>query len=61
MKSGAVRGLLRAFGRLRMSGRRQLAVTAYCVRSFFDTYLESAGGSRLNIASLLYPEVDVRE
>jgi predicted dienelactone hydrolase len=60
-KSSAVRGLLRVFGRLGMSGRRQLAVTAYCVRSFFDTYLESAGGSRLNIASPLYPELHIRE
>lgn len=61
MKSGVVRGLLRALGRLRMSGRRQLAVTAYCVRTFFDTSLESAGGSGLNIASPLYPEVHIRE
>jgi hypothetical protein len=61
MKSGAIRGVLRALGRLRMSGRRQLAVTAYCVRSFFDAYLERADGSRLTIASPLYPELHVRE
>jgi hypothetical protein len=44
-----------------MSVRRQLAVTAYCVRSFFDTYLESGGGSRSTIASPLYPEVYIRK
>src|SRR6478672_2375243 len=43
MKSSVVRGVLRVFGRLGMSGRRQLAVTAYCVRTFFDTYLKGEG------------------
>jgi pimeloyl-ACP methyl ester carboxylesterase len=59
MKSSAVRGLLRVFGKLGMSGRRQLAVTAYCVRSFFDAYLNGAGASRLSMASPLYPEIEV--
>jgi pimeloyl-ACP methyl ester carboxylesterase len=59
MKSSVVRGLLRVFGRLGMSGRRQLAVTAYCVRTFFDAYLEGDGASRPNLASPLYPEVQV--
>jgi pimeloyl-ACP methyl ester carboxylesterase len=59
MKSSVVRGLLRVSGRLGMSGRRQLAVTAYCVRTFFDAYLEGDGASRPNLASPLYPEVQV--
>jgi pimeloyl-ACP methyl ester carboxylesterase len=59
MKSSMVRGLLRVSGRLGMSGRRQLAVTAYCVRTFFDAYLEGDGASRPNLASPLYPEVQV--
>ena len=59
MKSSVVRGLLRVFGRLGMSGRRQLAVTAYCVRTYFDAYLKGDGVSRPNIASPLYPEIQV--
>ena len=59
MKSGVVRGLLRALGRLRMSGRRQLAVTAYSVRTFFDAYLKGGGASPPSIASPLYPEIQV--
>ena len=57
VKSSLVRGLLRVFGKLGISGRRQLAVTAYCVRSFFDATLEGAGGSRSSIASPRYPEI----
>jgi pimeloyl-ACP methyl ester carboxylesterase len=61
LKSSAVRGLLRVFGKLGISGRRQLAVTAYCVHSFFDGYLKGAGGSRLSMSSPLYPEIQVLE
>ncbi len=61
LKSRLVRGLLHVFGMLGLDGRRQLAVTAYCVRSFFDEYLKGAGGSHLDIASPLYPEVRVPE
>jgi pimeloyl-ACP methyl ester carboxylesterase len=59
MKSSLVRGLLHVFGRLGMSGRRQLAVTSYCVRTFFDAYLKGEGGSRPGIASPVYPEIQV--
>jgi hypothetical protein len=59
MKSSVVRGLLRVVGRLGMSGRRQLAVTAYCVRTFFDTYLKGEGTSQSSIASPAYPEIQV--
>ena len=61
MKSSVVRGLLRVFGKLRMSGRRQLAVTAYCVDTFFDAYLKGDGASRSSIASPVYPEIHVLE
>jgi pimeloyl-ACP methyl ester carboxylesterase len=61
MKSSVVRGLLRVFGRLGMSGQRQLAVTAYCVHTFFDTYLKGEGASRSSIASPVYPEIQVFE
>jgi dienelactone hydrolase len=61
LKSRLVRGLLRVFGKLGIDGRRQLAVTAYCVRSFFDAYLKGPGVSKLRISSPLYPEIQVLE
>ena len=59
MKSRVVRGVLRIFGKLGMSGRRQLAVTAYCVRTFFDAHLKGEGASHPTIASPAYPEIQV--
>jgi predicted dienelactone hydrolase len=61
LKSRLVRGVLRAFGKLDIDGRRQLAVTAYCVHSFFDAYLKGPSDSPLKIASPLYPEIQVLE
>ena len=61
LKSHIVRGVLRLSGMLGIDGRRQLAVTAYCVHSFFDAYLKRAGVSRLKIRSPLYPEIQVLE
>jgi len=59
LKSGVVRGVLRAFGMLGISGRRQLAVTVYCVHSFFDAWLKGTG-SRPEISSPLFPEMQIR-
>ena len=59
LKSHLLRGVLRVSGRLRLDGRRQLAITSYCVRSFFDAYLKGAGTSRPQIASPLSPEIEV--
>ena len=42
LKSSVMRGVLRATGRLHIEGRRQLAVTAYSLRAFFDTFLKGA-------------------
>ena len=61
VKSRLVRGLLRMFGKLGIDGRRQLAVTAYCVRTFFDAYLENGKASRLNLSSPQYPEIRALE
>jgi predicted dienelactone hydrolase len=61
LKSSVVRGVLHVLGKLRIGGRRQLAVTTYCVHTFFDTYLKGPGGSRLRISSPLYPELQVLE
>jgi predicted dienelactone hydrolase len=61
LKSGIVRGVLRLLGKLRIDARRQLAVTTYCVHSFFDTYLKGTGGPRPSISSPLYPEIEILE
>src|ERR1700676_4704204 len=59
LKSRIVRGVLHLFGKLGIDGRRQLAVTTYCVHSFFDAYLKKRGPSRLKISSPLYPQIQV--
>lgn len=61
LKSHLLRGVLRMFGKLQIDGPRQLAVTAYCVHTFFDAYLKEASGSRFNISSSLYPEIEILE
>src|SRR6266536_808458 len=55
-KSHLVLGTLRMLGILGIDGRRQLAVTTYCVHSFFDAYIKGTNVSRLNISSPLYPD-----
>jgi dienelactone hydrolase len=59
LKSGLVRGALRVFGKLGIDGRRQLAITGYSIRSFFDAYLKDPGTSPPRIASPLYPEIQI--
>jgi dienelactone hydrolase len=61
LKSHIVRGTLRMLGLVGIDGRRQLAVTAYCVRTFFDGYLKGPSVSPLKISSPLYPEIQVLE
>jgi pimeloyl-ACP methyl ester carboxylesterase len=61
LKSHIVLGVLRRLGVIGLDGRRQLAVTAYCVRTFFDAYLKGPGGSPPALASPLYPEIQVLE
>jgi predicted dienelactone hydrolase len=61
LKSHIVLRTLRMLGIVGIDGRRQLAVTAYCVHSFLDAYLKGAGVSQLKISSPLYPEIQVLE
>jgi hypothetical protein len=61
LKSHIMLGTLRMKGILGIDGRRQLVVTTYCVRSFFDAYLNGKSLSRLKIRSPLYPEIQVLE
>jgi predicted dienelactone hydrolase len=59
LKSHIVMRTLRALGVVAIDGRRQLAVTTYCLHSFFDAYLKGRGVSRLKLSSPLYPEIEV--
>ena len=61
LKSHIVLRTLRMLGIVGIDGRRQLAATEHCLRSFFDAYLTGAGPSRLKISSPLYPEIQVLE
>ena len=61
LKSHIVTRTLQAFGILGIDGRRQLAVTAYCLRSFFDAFLKGASPSTPKLTSPLYPEVQILE
>jgi predicted dienelactone hydrolase len=61
LKSHLVMRALRLLGVVGIDGRRQLAVTTYCVNRFFDAYLKGATVSRLNLSSPLYPEIQTLE
>jgi dienelactone hydrolase len=61
LKSHILMRTLHALGVVGIDGRRQLAVTAYCLHSFFDAYLKGASVSPLKISSPLYPEIQVLE
>ena len=61
LKSHLVLGMLRKLGFVGIEGRRQLAVTTYCVHSFFDACLKATKGSRLNLSSPFYPEIQAPE
>lgn len=57
LKSHIVLGALHTLGIVGIDGRRQLAVTAYCLHSFFDAYLKGGTDARPRISSQLYPEI----
>ena len=59
LKNHFVLDVLRMVGIVGIEGRRQLAVTAYCVRSFFDRYLKRDSRAPLGIPSPHYPEIEV--
>lgn len=59
LKSRILLRALRLFGAVGLDGRRQLEVTAYCVRTFFDAYLKRDGTTLPNLVSLDYTEVHV--
>jgi len=54
-KSGLVRGVVRLLGRLQIDARRQLAITSYCLRAFFDAHLKPLDGPPPAMLSPAYP------
>ncbi len=50
--------ILRILGIVGIDGRRQLAITTYCVRRFFDEHLKHADGPVLTIPDSRYPELE---
>ena len=58
-KSALFRGVLRLFGRLSLGGRRQVIVTAYCIRSFFDAYLKPTHALPPALSTAAYPEIQI--
>lgn len=57
LKSHLAMRTLRMLGFVGIEGRRQLAVTAYCVHRFFDAYLRERSDTPLKMASPDYPEI----
>ena len=57
LKSPLVLNLLHMLGILHIDGRRQLNITAYSVRTFFDHYLKDSDISELKIRTPRYPEL----
>ena len=57
LKSPLVMRVLRTLGIVRLDGRRQVAVTAHCIGTFFDVYLQGAPASELQ-SQPEYPEVE---
>ncbi|MEO8999256.1 MAG: hypothetical protein ABI227_04615 [Rhodanobacter sp.] len=58
VKSQIVLGMLRILGVVGIDGRRQLEITAYCVRRFFDVHLKHADAT-VGIPSSHYPELQL--
>ena len=59
LKSRLFRGVLRLFGVLRIDGRRQVEVTAYALRTFFDGHLKHATAGPVDLTSPRFPEIVV--
>jgi dienelactone hydrolase len=57
LKSGALRATMRLIGVLGIGGRRQVEISAYAVRSFFDAWLRHAGDVPGAFPSPSYPEI----
>jgi predicted dienelactone hydrolase len=61
LKSHLIRSVFRALGVLGIDGSRQLAITSYCLRTFFDEHLKGETVSPAKFSSPPYPEIRVLE
>jgi dienelactone hydrolase len=57
LKSPLVMPVLRVLGIVRLDGRRQVAITAHYISTFFDVYLKGAPASELK-SQTGYPEIE---
>jgi hypothetical protein len=57
LKSPLVMRMLRAVGVMHLNGRRQVALTAHYIRTFFDVYLKGAPAAEL-MSRPEYPEIE---
>ncbi len=57
LKSPVVMRVLRTVGVMRLDGRRQVALTAHYISTFFDVYLKEAAASELR-SRAEYPEIE---
>jgi len=58
LKSPLLMRVLRTLGIVRLDGRRQVAVTAHFIHTFFDVYLKGASASMLK-SQTEYPEIEI--
>lgn len=61
VKSHVVLEAMRAVGVVGMDSGRQLEVGRWCVRSFFDEYLQTPPGPGIQMPAKAYPELQVVE
>jgi dienelactone hydrolase len=59
LKSTVFRAVLRVLAGLRIGGRRQVEVTSYAVRTFFDAHLKNNNSGAPALASAGFPELVV--
>ena len=57
LKSPLMMRVLRTVGVVRLDGRRQLALTAHSISTFFDVYLKGAPAPQLK-SQPEYPEIE---
>jgi predicted dienelactone hydrolase len=57
LKIQVVRHVLEWVGIAELTGRRQIAATAYCVRTFFDAHLSGPDSHQVTIDSSAWPEL----
>nr|WP_245898950.1 dienelactone hydrolase family protein [Chitinophaga niastensis] len=57
LKIPMIMSVLHSLGIIHLDGRRQMAITTYCINHFFDTYLKDSTGATLEIQRK-FPEIE---